>query len=117
MPCAKGTLELTNSKGERFEVEIAVTTTIKLESFLVDDKFMGGNIRAVRDFLDVSPEELPLMPPDREVEFATALLPETCWGEGKAATLRSKSSPVPLVRRRQNGQGHPSLDTTPDEGL
>jgi hypothetical protein len=41
----------------------------------------------------------------------------TCWGEGKAATLRSKSSPQSLVRRRQNGQGHPSLGTTSDEGL
>jgi hypothetical protein len=40
-----------------------------------------------------------------------------CWGEGKAATLRSKSSPQSLVRRRQNGQGHPSLGTTSDEGL
>jgi hypothetical protein len=40
-----------------------------------------------------------------------------CWGKGKAATLRSKSSPQSLVRRRQNGQGHPSLGTTSDEGL
>jgi hypothetical protein len=41
----------------------------------------------------------------------------SCWGEGKDATLRSKSSPLSLVRRRQNGQGHPSLGTTSDEGL
>jgi hypothetical protein len=31
----------------------------------------------VRDFLDVFPEELLGMPPDREVEFAIDLLPET----------------------------------------
>jgi hypothetical protein len=35
---------------------------------------VGGNIRAVRDFLDVFPEELPGMPPDRKVEFVIDLL-------------------------------------------
>ena len=38
---------------------------------------MGDNIRAVRDFPDVFPEELPGMPPDREVEFVIDLLPGT----------------------------------------
>jgi hypothetical protein len=41
-----GTIELTSSKGERFEVGIAVTTTIRLATFLVDEKFVGNNIRA-----------------------------------------------------------------------
>jgi hypothetical protein len=42
----------------------------------------------------------------------------SCWGEGEDATLRSKSSPWSLVQRRQdNGQGHPSPDTTSDEDL
>jgi hypothetical protein len=31
----------------------------------------------VRDFPDVFPEELPEMPPDREVEFVIDLLPGT----------------------------------------
>jgi hypothetical protein len=31
----------------------------------------------VKDFLDVFPEELPGMPPDREVEFVIDLLPGT----------------------------------------
>jgi hypothetical protein len=35
---------------------------------------MGRNIRVVRDFPDVFPEDLPEMPPDREVEFAIDLL-------------------------------------------
>ena len=35
---------------------------------------MGRNIRVVRDFLDVFLEELPGMPPDREVEFFIDLL-------------------------------------------
>jgi hypothetical protein len=40
-------------------------------------EFVGKNILVVRDFLDVFPEELPGMPPDREVEFVIDLLPET----------------------------------------
>ena len=43
--------------------------------FLVDGTFVGDNIRVVRDFPDVFPEELPGMPPDREVEFVIDLLP------------------------------------------
>ena len=38
---------------------------------------MGDNIRAVRDFTDVFPEEVLGMPPDREVEFVIDLLPGT----------------------------------------
>jgi hypothetical protein len=38
---------------------------------------VGRNIRVVREFLDVFPEELPGMPPDREVEFVIDLLPRT----------------------------------------
>ena len=38
---------------------------------------MDDNIHAVRDFLDVFPEELLGMPPDREVEFVIDLLPRT----------------------------------------
>jgi hypothetical protein len=75
--CAKGTIELTSSKGERFEVGIAVTTATKLAAFLVDGKFVGDNIRVVKDFPDVFPEELPGMPSYREVEFVIDLLPGT----------------------------------------
>jgi hypothetical protein len=46
-------------------------------AFLVDGKFVGVNTRVVRDFSDVFPEELPGMPPDREVEFVMDLLPGT----------------------------------------
>jgi hypothetical protein len=73
----KETIELTSSKGERFEVGSAATTTIRLATFLVDEKFVGGNIRAVRYFSVVFPEELPRKPPDREDELVIGLLPET----------------------------------------
>jgi hypothetical protein len=46
-------------------------------AFLVDGKFVGENIRVVKDFSDVFLEELPGMPPDREVEFVIDLLPGT----------------------------------------
>jgi predicted aspartyl protease len=49
--CARGTIELTSSKGERFEVEITVTASIRPAVFLVDGKFVGDNIRVVRIFL------------------------------------------------------------------
>jgi predicted aspartyl protease len=72
--CARGTVELTSSKGERFEVKINVTASTRPVVFLVDGKFIGNNIRVVRDFPDVFLEELPRMPPDREVEFVIDLL-------------------------------------------
>jgi hypothetical protein len=45
--------------------------------FLKHEKFVGNNIRAVRDFPDVFPEKLIGMPPDREVEFVINPLPRT----------------------------------------
>jgi hypothetical protein len=74
---SKGTVELTSSKGERFEVQITITASTRSAIFLVDGKFVGGNIRVVRDFPDIFPEELPGMPLDREVEFVIDLLPGT----------------------------------------
>jgi hypothetical protein len=64
-------------KEKDLKLEVAVTTTIRLAAFLVDEKFVGDNIRAVKDFSDVFPEELLGMPPDREVEFVIVLLPGT----------------------------------------
>jgi hypothetical protein len=75
--CARGTVELTSSKGERFEVEIIVTASTRPAVFLVDEKFVCNNIRVVRDFPDVFLEMLPGMPLDREVEFIIDLLPGT----------------------------------------
>jgi hypothetical protein len=75
--CEKATVELTSSKGERSEVEITITASTKPAIFLVDGKFVGRNIRVVRDFPDVFPKELPGMPPDREVGFVIDILPGT----------------------------------------
>jgi hypothetical protein len=75
--CARGTVELTSPKGERFKVMITTIASTRPAVYLVDRKFVGRNIRVVRDFLDFFPEELPEMPPDREVEFVIDLLPRT----------------------------------------
>jgi hypothetical protein len=75
--CGRGTVELTSPKGERFQVQIAVTTSSKRAMFFIAEEFVGNNIRVIRDFPDVFPEELPGMPPEREVEFVIDLLPGT----------------------------------------
>ena len=75
--CGRGTVELTTTKGERFQVNIAVTSSSMRAMFFITEEFVGDNIRVVRDFPDVFLEELPEMPPDREVEFVIDLLPRT----------------------------------------
>jgi hypothetical protein len=75
--CARGTVELTSPKGEKFEVMITITPSTRPAIYLVDGKFVGRNIRVVTEFPNVFPEELPGMPPDREVEFVIDLLLET----------------------------------------
>jgi hypothetical protein len=72
---AKGTIELTSPNGDRFEAKITLSPSTKPAIYLIDGKFVGDHIRVVRDFSDVFPEELPGMPPDREVEFVIDLLP------------------------------------------
>jgi predicted aspartyl protease len=74
---ARGTVELTSPRGERFEVMITLTPSTKPSIYLVDGKFVGRHIRVVREFPDVFPEELPGMLLDREVEFVIDLLPGT----------------------------------------
>jgi hypothetical protein len=75
--CGRETVELTSPKGERFQVQIAVTTSSKRAMFFIAEEIVGDNIRVVRDFPDVFPDELPGMPLDREVEFVIDLLPGT----------------------------------------
>jgi hypothetical protein len=75
--CGRGTVELTSPKGERFQVQNAVTTSSQRAIYFIAEEFVGDNIWVVRDFPDVFPEELPGMPLDREVEFVIDLLPRT----------------------------------------
>jgi hypothetical protein len=56
---------------------ITITVSTRPAVYLVDGKFVGRNIHVVRDFPDVFLEELPRMPPHREVEFVIDLVPRT----------------------------------------
>jgi hypothetical protein len=55
------------------KLKYTVIVSTRPVAFLVDEKFVGDNVRVVRDFPDVFLEELPGMPPDREVEFVIDL--------------------------------------------
>jgi hypothetical protein len=73
--CAKGTIELSSPDVDRFEVIVAPPTSNKPAIYMVNGKFVGDHIKVVREFLDVFPEELPGMPPKRDVNFVIDLLP------------------------------------------
>jgi hypothetical protein len=74
--CAKRPVLLTSLAGERFEFAADpapsnASAVNKLDGTALED------IRVVCDYPDVFPEELPGMPPDRDVEFVIDLLPDT----------------------------------------
>jgi hypothetical protein len=73
--CAKR-LVLTSPAGERFEfvadpAPSTASAVNKLDGTALED------IKVVCEYPDVFPEELPGMPPDRDVEFVIDLLPGT----------------------------------------
>ena len=73
--CAKRSVTLTTPEMKR----IRFKSTFKLKGSKVNS-LKGVSIETVlvvREYLDVFPEELPGMPPDREVEFLIDLLPGT----------------------------------------
>jgi hypothetical protein len=75
--CARETIELSSPDGDRFEVIVAPPTSNTPDVYMINGKFMGDHIKFVKEFTYVFPEELPRMPPDREVEFVIDLLPGT----------------------------------------
>jgi hypothetical protein len=79
--CAKKAVRLTTSSGKEVEyvtenlvMDKAASNRIMLNHL---DAASTLDIRTVSEFLDVFPEELPGMPPDREIEFAIELVPGT----------------------------------------
>jgi hypothetical protein len=76
LQCAKRSVLLTSPAGERFEFAAdpapsTASVVNQLDGTALED------IRVVCDYPDVFPEELPGMPPDRDVEFVIDLLPGT----------------------------------------
>jgi hypothetical protein len=69
------------------------------------------NIRVVRDFPHIFPEELPGMPPDREVEFLIDLLPGTAPISKRPYTMsveELKELKKQLMELQEAGYIHPS---------
>jgi hypothetical protein len=74
--CAKRMVTLTSPQGERIEVNVSMPTTTEAMVNQLEEKSLE-HIRIVCEYPDVFPEELPGMPPDRDIEFSIELLPET----------------------------------------
>jgi hypothetical protein len=74
--CAKRAIRLTKGDGTIVEFNAA----IQAEQVSLLNKVQGtslNEIRIAQEYPDVFPEELPGMPPDRDVEFIIELLPRT----------------------------------------
>jgi hypothetical protein len=73
--CANGTITLTRSQGERVQVSTDMSTNAKGKTVInhLEEKPLE-NIKVVCEYPDVFPEELPGMPPDRDIEFSIELL-------------------------------------------
>jgi hypothetical protein len=74
--CARRTVLLTGPNGEKIEFVADPPLDAGGSMQQLDGKALEG-IRVVCEYLDVFPEELPGMPPGRDVEFVIDLLPGT----------------------------------------
>jgi hypothetical protein len=79
--CANKAERLTSGSGKELEyvVENLVTDKAASNRIVLNhlDAVSTLDIRTVSEYLDVFPEELPGMPPDREIEFVIELVPGT----------------------------------------
>ena len=72
--CEGKVMELTSPTGDRLKVEVQKQKTAIVNQ-LDDDA--NPQDRVVNEFPDVFPDELPGMPPDRDIKFIIELLPGT----------------------------------------
>jgi hypothetical protein len=79
--CAKKSIKLTTPEGKELEfvAEPVVTTMVVANHVKVNklDASQGPEVPVVSGFPVVFPEELPGMPPDRDIEFVIELMPGT----------------------------------------
>ena len=74
--CKEKVVVLTILKGDRISVEVAVQE----RQIATVNQLSDGNKQedlVVDEFSDVFPDDLPGMPPDRDIEFIIELLPRT----------------------------------------
>ena len=74
--CKEKVVALTTQKGERISVDVAVQAPLTPKVNQLNNDVDPQNL-VVDEFLDVFPDELPGMPPDRYIEFIIELLPST----------------------------------------
>jgi hypothetical protein len=76
--CAKGTIMLTSPQGDRIQVSKDMSTDTKGKIMVnhLEEKPLE-NIKVVCEYPDIFLDELPGMPPDRDIEFSIELLPRT----------------------------------------
>jgi hypothetical protein len=79
--CAKKVVKLIASNGTELEYVAENLATFKAasNSMVLNQLDVAStmDIRSVFEFSDVFPEELPCMPPEREIEFIIELVPGT----------------------------------------
>jgi hypothetical protein len=74
--CRKKSVLLTSPQGERIEYVSTPSSNSGGTVKSVEGKALE-DIRVVNEFTDVFPEDLPGMPPDRDIEFSIELIPGT----------------------------------------
>jgi hypothetical protein len=79
--CAKKSIKLTTADGKELEfvTELVVTAKGVANHVKVNqlDTSQGPEVPVVSEFPDVFPEELPGMPPDRDIKFVIILMSGT----------------------------------------
>jgi hypothetical protein len=79
--CAEKFVKLTTLEGKEMEFVVEPVVTVKGAANHTKvnqlDASQGSEVPVVNEFPDVFPEELPGMPPDREIEFVIELNPGT----------------------------------------
>ena len=74
--CQEKSMVVTSPKGDRVCVEVAVQAPLTATVNQMTDEVNEEN-QVVNDILDVFLDDLPGMPPDRDIEFLVELLPRT----------------------------------------
>jgi hypothetical protein len=120
--CAKKAVRLTPSSGKELEyvAENLVTDKAASNRIVLNhlDVVSTLDIKVVSKFLDVFPEELPGMPPDRENDFVIELVPGTApifRRPYRMATNQFTELKEQLQKLLDKGHVHPSA--TPWEHL
>ena len=74
--CQEKAIVLTTSKRDRISVDVVVQEQPTATVNQLNDN-ANQQDRVVEEFLDVFPDDLPGIPPDRDIKFIIELLPRT----------------------------------------